>query len=144
SSCVHWRATGRSRMRGRSRSWAGVRPISERRSSARSPICARKTHGAWRRARSRRARNRLDPAFRPHTGELMSDSLRVALISEVFFDENSGEPAPNALGGLETAPKALGALERLTQHLREARRQGAELAVLPEIPLNPWSPATRD
>ena len=51
----------------------------------------------------------------------MSDSMRVALISEVFFDEAAGA--------------------RLTEHLREARRQGAELAVLPEIPLNPWSPA---
>ncbi len=54
----------------------------------------------------------------------MSDTLRVALISEVFFDQTAGE--------------------RLLEHLREARRQGAELAVLPEIPLNPWSPATRD
>ncbi len=53
----------------------------------------------------------------------MSESLRVALISEVFCDE--------------TAP------ERLLDALREARRQGAELAVLPEIPLNPWSPATQ-
>jgi len=28
--------------------------------------------------------------------------------------------------------------------LREARARGAELAVLPEIPLNPWSPATKE
>lgn len=53
----------------------------------------------------------------------MSESLRVALISEVFFDEH--------------------AAERIVESLREARRQGAELAVLPEIPLNPWSPATQ-
>lgn len=53
----------------------------------------------------------------------MSDTLRVALVSEVFFDDT--------------------AAERLLEVLREARRQGAELAVLPEIPLNPWSPATR-
>jgi predicted amidohydrolase len=54
----------------------------------------------------------------------MADSLRVALVSEVFFDSTAGE--------------------RLVESLREARRQGAELAVLPEIPLNPWSPATRE
>ena len=51
----------------------------------------------------------------------MAETLRVALISEVFFDETAGE--------------------RLLALLQEARRQGAELAVLPEIPLNPWSPA---
>ncbi|MEO8502725.1 MAG: carbon-nitrogen hydrolase family protein [Acidobacteriota bacterium] len=53
----------------------------------------------------------------------MAETLRVALIAEVFFDETAGE--------------------RLLALLQEARRQGAELAVLPEIPLNPWSPATR-
>src|SRR5436190_877216 len=46
----------------------------------------------------------------------MSDALRVALISEVFFDETAGE----------MAPQASNALERLTEHLREARRQGTE------------------
>ena len=46
----------------------------------------------------------------------------VALISEVFFD-NSG-PA------------------RLADCLAEAKRRGANLVVLPELPLNPWSPAS--
>ena len=49
--------------------------------------------------------------------------LTVAMISEVFWQAD-GE-------------------ERLTERLREARGTGADLAVLPEIPLNPWSPATR-
>lgn len=46
----------------------------------------------------------------------------VALISEVFFD--AAGPA------------------RLDACLREARARGAHLALLPELPLNPWSPAT--
>lgn len=33
--------------------------------------------------------------------------------------------------------------ERLLARLREARAQGAQLAVLPELPLNRWAPATR-
>ena len=49
---------------------------------------------------------------------------RLALITDVFFDE--------------TGPR------RLTEHLLEARELGASLALLPEIPLNPWSPATRE
>lgn len=53
----------------------------------------------------------------------MPDTLTVALISDVFFTPDGPE--------------------RLRARLREARAQGAELAVLPEIPLNPWSPATR-
>src|SRR5882724_301232 len=53
----------------------------------------------------------------------MPDStFRVALLSEVFLGD--------------------GAADRLVARLTEARGQGAELAVLPEIPLNPWSPAT--
>lgn len=51
------------------------------------------------------------------------DRLCVALIAEVFH-----EP---------------GSLARLDALLAEARRGGAELAVLPELPLDPWSPATR-
>ena len=51
------------------------------------------------------------------------DSLRVALISDVFFGE--------------------GAAARLDARLAEARAAGAELAVLPEIGVDPWSPATR-
>src|SRR5947207_7033936 len=49
-------------------------------------------------------------------------SLTVALISDVFV-----EP--------EDAP-------RLITSLTQARSRGANLAVLPELPLNPWSPAT--
>lgn len=49
-------------------------------------------------------------------------TLTVALISDTFFDTDA--PA------------------RLRARLAEARAQGATLAVLPEIPLNPWSPAT--
>lgn len=53
----------------------------------------------------------------------MSQTLTVALISEVFFDESGPE--------------------RLRARLEEARRGGAELALLPEIACNPWSPATK-
>lgn len=48
--------------------------------------------------------------------------LRIALISDVFFSAD--------------------AEERLRRRLAQAGAAGAELAVLPEIPLNPWSPAT--
>ena len=48
--------------------------------------------------------------------------LTIALISDTFFSDDPGS--------------------RLRARLREARAAGAELAVLPEIPLNPWSPAT--
>jgi predicted amidohydrolase len=50
-------------------------------------------------------------------------ALTVALVSDVFFSPDG--PA------------------RLRARLREARERGAGLAVLPEIPLNPWSPATK-
>ncbi len=50
--------------------------------------------------------------------------LTVALISEVFFEPGSDQ--------------------RLHQILAEARARGADLAVLPEIPLNPWSPASKE
>lgn len=49
--------------------------------------------------------------------------MRVALISDVFFSGDGGD--------------------RLRRRLSDARAGGAELAVLPEIPLNPWSPATQ-
>ena len=49
--------------------------------------------------------------------------LTVALVSEVFW-EPDGEA-------------------RLEDRLREAVERGADLAVLPELPLNPWSPATK-
>lgn len=51
-------------------------------------------------------------------------SLNIALLTEVFFDDIRGE--------------------RLIRRLREARAAGADLAVLPELPLDPWIPATRD
>ncbi|MCB9715530.1 MAG: carbon-nitrogen hydrolase family protein [Myxococcales bacterium] len=50
--------------------------------------------------------------------------LRVALISDVFPDA--------------------GAQPRLLERLRHARDHGAQLAVLPELPLQPWAPATRE
>ena len=50
--------------------------------------------------------------------------LTVALISEVFWE-------PDGVG-------------RLKDRLAEAAERGADLAVLPELPLNPWSPATKD
>src|SRR5438270_6223170 len=50
------------------------------------------------------------------------NSLTVALVSDIFIYP-------------EDAP-------RLREVLTQARSQGAELAVLPELPLNPWSPAT--
>lgn len=52
-----------------------------------------------------------------------SQRLSLALITDVF-----PEPEEN---------------ERLLARLREARAQGAQLAVLPELPLNRWAPATR-
>jgi N-carbamoylputrescine amidase len=48
--------------------------------------------------------------------------MRVALVSDVFYSADA-EP-------------------RLRRRLAEAKARGATLAVLPEIPLNPWSPAT--
>ena len=51
------------------------------------------------------------------------ETLSVALVHEVFHDADGAE--------------------RLTLRLHEARRAGADLAVLPELPLHPWLPATR-
>jgi N-carbamoylputrescine amidase len=51
------------------------------------------------------------------------DALAVALVTEVFPDDRDGM--------------------LLRAHLTEAREGGAQLAVLPEIPLNRWAPATR-
>ncbi len=48
--------------------------------------------------------------------------VTVALISEVFWEEDG--------------------LERLRSCLQDARSGGAQLAVLPELPLNPWSAAS--
>jgi predicted amidohydrolase len=50
-------------------------------------------------------------------------SITVALVTETFHDKDGPD--------------------RLTTRLQEAREKGARLAVLPELPLNPWSPATR-
>ncbi len=50
--------------------------------------------------------------------------LTVALVSEVFWQ-------PDGLG-------------RLDQRLDEAARRGADIALLPELPLHPWRPATKD
>jgi predicted amidohydrolase len=49
-------------------------------------------------------------------------TFKVALISEVFHDDYS----------------------RVADWLRDAKLRGAELAVLPEIALNPWSPASEE
>ncbi len=51
------------------------------------------------------------------------ESVRVALVTDVF---------PGEAGGA-----------RLYDRLRQARERGAALAVLPELPLNSWSPATK-
>jgi N-carbamoylputrescine amidase len=50
-------------------------------------------------------------------------NLTVALITEVFQDHGSGD--------------------RLAHRLSEARHAGAELAVLPELPMDRWIPANR-
>lgn len=51
-------------------------------------------------------------------------AMNIAMITDVFFDDPEGK--------------------RLRSRLAEARDSGAELAVLPELPLDPWIPATRD
>ncbi|UCG75417.1 MAG: carbon-nitrogen hydrolase family protein, partial [Gemmatimonadota bacterium] len=51
-----------------------------------------------------------------------ADRLRIALITEVFHDDPDGR--------------------RLDARLSEAKAGGAELAVLPELPLDPWAPAS--
>ena len=50
--------------------------------------------------------------------------MDVAVVTEVFFDDPEGA--------------------RLGAILRSAKAEGAELAVLPELPLNPWSAATKE
>lgn len=50
--------------------------------------------------------------------------LTVALISEVFWEPDGGQ--------------------RLRERLGDAADGGADLAVLPELPLNRWSPSTRE
>lgn len=55
---------------------------------------------------------------------MIAEQLTLALIRDVFHEDPDGA--------------------RLVETLTEARHRGAELAVLPEIPLNPWSPATKN
>jgi N-carbamoylputrescine amidase len=55
---------------------------------------------------------------------VMSDSLRVSLVRDVFWSKDGAE--------------------KLRQRLFESKSAGAELAVLPEIPLNSWCPATKE
>jgi predicted amidohydrolase len=50
--------------------------------------------------------------------------LTIALVSEVYWQPDGAQ--------------------RLKQRLAEASDRGADVAVLPEIPLNPWRPATKD
>lgn len=50
--------------------------------------------------------------------------LTVALISEVYWEADG--------------------TQRLRQRLAEAAERGADLAVLPELPLNPWRPASKE
>lgn len=60
----------------------------------------------------------------PSEPAMATDTFTVALVTRVFPTEEEWALLPAAL--------------------REARSGGAEMAVLPELPLNPWSPATRD
>lgn len=55
---------------------------------------------------------------------MAGDTLAVALITETFHDRDGPE--------------------RLQLRLGQARAKGAELAVLPELPLHPWFPASRE
>ena len=50
--------------------------------------------------------------------------LTIALISEVFWEADGAQ--------------------RLKQRLGEVAERGADVAVLPEIPLNPWRPSTKE
>ena len=58
------------------------------------------------------------------TGAREDGRLTVALVSEVFWE-------PDGLG-------------RLAERLDQCVQRGADLAVLPELPLHPWRPATKD
>jgi predicted amidohydrolase len=54
----------------------------------------------------------------------MTDSLTIALIRDVFYSEDGGD--------------------RLRSRLEEAKNAGASLAVMPELAMLPWVPATQD
>lgn len=60
----------------------------------------------------------------PNPNTSAPQSLRLAVVTEVFPDETTRH-------------------ERLVALLRSARDQGAELAVLPELPFHAWSPASK-
>jgi len=62
------------------------------------------------------------------------DTLTIALISEVF--------APAAGEGF-TGATARALEARLAERLAQARELGAQVALLPELPLNPWPGASR-
>jgi predicted amidohydrolase len=55
---------------------------------------------------------------------MSADVLKVAIVHEVFHGHDG--------------------IDRLRERLGEAREAGAELALLPELPLHPWVPASRD
>jgi predicted amidohydrolase len=55
---------------------------------------------------------------------MSADVLKVAIVHQVFHGPDGAEA--------------------LRRRLREAREAGAELALLPELPLHPWVPASRD
>jgi len=54
---------------------------------------------------------------------MTNDTLKIAVITDIFPQESHWP--------------------RLSEILQEARERGGALAVLPEIPLNPWSPLTQ-
>ena len=54
---------------------------------------------------------------------MAAETLAIALVTDVFHDQD--------------------AADRLGQRIGESSRQGAELVVLPEVPLNPWSAGSR-
>ncbi|MCH7565163.1 MAG: hypothetical protein IH968_15230 [Gemmatimonadetes bacterium] len=56
-------------------------------------------------------------------GEGHAGTVGVALVTDVFHDDPDGH--------------------RLTERLAECRDRGATLAVLPELPLNTWAPASK-
>jgi N-carbamoylputrescine amidase len=58
------------------------------------------------------------------TAPRADDRLTVALISEVFWEADG--------------------TQRLRQRLAQAAERGADVAVLPELPLNAWRPASKD
>jgi predicted amidohydrolase len=61
---------------------------------------------------------------REYERKMTDATMTVALITEVYSGEEAGE--------------------RLRARLLEARREGASLAILPELPLDRWAPATRE